>query len=287
MARTTRPRRGSRRTRVRLPKPTLTEAATGGPARERDCARVTGQRVTAADSQQEEHPALRQAEERQLRARRPVRGSERRIGPRRQPDQPPRDRLAQDREPGGESRRGVGSRTRDCRGECGDGHFRSEVEDISGQDIRHGPAAGPESDDRRPRPGEAPQERRFGGRRILLEDPYGDGGAERIPLHGDGSGLAALRERGCKLARPRARQRDVRLAGLCHTHLPDEGDDRPDADPERHQRRLSSRPRAWIACSTPTATRFATIDEPPTVTKASGIPVTGAMPIVIPTLTNT
>ena len=37
----------------------------------------------------------------------------------------------------------------------------------------------------------------------------------------------------------------------------------------------------------PIATRFATIDEPPTVTNGSGIPVTGAMPIVMPTLTNT
>ena len=37
----------------------------------------------------------------------------------------------------------------------------------------------------------------------------------------------------------------------------------------------------------PIARRFATIDEPPTVTNGSGMPVTGAMPIVIPTLTNT
>ena len=50
---------------------------------------------------------------------------------------------------------------------------------------------------------------------------------------------------------------------------------------------LAARPRAWIACSTPTASRFATIDEPPTVTNGSGMPVTGAMPIVMPTLTNT
>ncbi len=35
------------------------------------------------------------------------------------------------------------------------------------------------------------------------------------------------------------------------------------------------------------STRFATIDEPPTVTNGSGIPVTGATPIVMPTFTNT
>ncbi len=51
--------------------------------------------------------------------------------------------------------------------------------------------------------------------------------------------------------------------------------------------RRRARPRAWIACRTPTARRFATIDEPPTVTNGSGMPVTGATPIVIPTFTNT
>ena len=35
------------------------------------------------------------------------------------------------------------------------------------------------------------------------------------------------------------------------------------------------------------STRFETIDEPPTVTKGNGMPVTGRTPIVIPTLTNT
>src|SRR5262245_15514397 len=48
-----------------------------------------------------------------------------------------------------------------------------------------------------------------------------------------------------------------------------------------------SSPRAWMLCSTPMRTRFATIDEPPTVTNGKGIPVTGATPIVIPTLTKT
>ena len=47
------------------------------------------------------------------------------------------------------------------------------------------------------------------------------------------------------------------------------------------------RPRAWIAWSTPIASRFAIIDEPPTLTIGSGMPVTGAIPIVIPTLTKT
>ena len=46
--------------------------------------------------------------------------------------------------------------------------------------------------------------------------------------------------------------------------------------------RPASRPRAWMLCSTPIISRFATIDEPPTVTNGSGIPVTGATPIVMP-----
>src|SRR6266540_1808649 len=37
-------------------------------------------------------------------------------------------------------------------------------------------------------------------------------------------------------------------------------------------------------CKTPIASRFATIDDPPTLTNGSGIPVIGAIPIVIPTL---
>ena len=48
--------------------------------------------------------------------------------------------------------------------------------------------------------------------------------------------------------------------------------------PAAHQPAPPAGPRAWIACSTPTASRFATIDEPPTLTNGSGMPVTGAMP---------
>src|SRR6188472_3987209 len=69
--------------------------------------------------------------------------------------------------------------------------------------------------------------------------------------------------------------------------VPSQRDDVARPDPERVHRRPPSRPRAWIACRMPMATRFATIDEPPTVTNGSGIPVTGAMPMVMPTLTNT
>ena len=43
-------------------------------------------------------------------------------------------------------------------------------------------------------------------------------------------------------------------------------------------------PRAWIASRTPIAQRLAIIDEPPTLTNGSGMPVIGAIPIVIPTL---
>src|SRR5262249_55999271 len=59
------------------------------------------------------------------------------------------------------------------------------------------------------------------------------------------------------------------------------------AEPERkaHQRCLNGVPRAWIDRSTPIAARFAIIDDPPTLTNGSGMPVIGAMPIVMPTLT--
>ena len=46
-------------------------------------------------------------------------------------------------------------------------------------------------------------------------------------------------------------------------------------------------PRAWIDCRTPIAIRFATIDEPPTVTNGSGIRSPGRSPSSSPTLTNT
>ena len=90
-----------------------------------------------------------------------------------------------------------------------------------------------------------------------------------------------LRERAADHERPRVLRRDPQLA-----HEPP---DRHRAQALRHQRaRLRPRwPRAWIACRTPIAIRFATIDEPPTVTNGSGIPVTGAIPIVMPTLTKT
>src|SRR5262249_27882038 len=48
-----------------------------------------------------------------------------------------------------------------------------------------------------------------------------------------------------------------------------------------------SSPRAWMLWRTPISTRLATIDEPPTVTQGNGMPVTGATPIVMPTLTKT
>src|ERR1700694_351480 len=44
------------------------------------------------------------------------------------------------------------------------------------------------------------------------------------------------------------------------------------------------RRRTQIDWSTPSASRFATIELPPTLTNGSGIPVIGAIPIVIPTL---
>src|SRR5205085_12592537 len=50
-----------------------------------------------------------------------------------------------------------------------------------------------------------------------------------------------------------------------------------------HQRRRP--PRTAVACRIPIATGFVIIDEPPTETNGSGIPVIGAIPIVMPTFT--
>src|SRR5205807_8895608 len=61
----------------------------------------------------------------------------------------------------------------------------------------------------------------------------------------------------------------------------------PERYRERHYRRRRVRPCAWIASNTPVATRFAIIDEPPTLTNGKGMPVIGAMPIVIPAFTKT
>ena len=84
--------------------------------------------------------------------------------------------------------------------------------------------------------------------------------------------------------RPDARRRDLlaqRRAELCSSPT-------SAATPAAFTRRLRpSSPRAWMLWRTPISTRFATIDEPPTVTNGSGMPVTGAMPIVMPTLTKT
>src|SRR5204863_398986 len=70
--------------------------------------------------------------------------------------------------------------------------------------------------------------------------------------------------------------------------LLDQSAEHRETDGQAHQRRRverAARPRAWIASRTPTAARFAIIDEPPTLTNGSGMPVIGAIPIVIPTLT--
>src|SRR5205823_7979119 len=89
-----------------------------------------------------------------------------------------------------------------------------------------------------------------------------------------------------ELSRPADDERLTRVSG--GGDLLDERAQHAEADRQSHQRRRDereARPRAWIASSTPIAARFAIIDEPPTLTNGSGMPVIGAMPIVIPTFT--
>ena len=69
--------------------------------------------------------------------------------------------------------------------------------------------------------------------------------------------------------------------------LPQGLDDGHDRNRGHQDFPLGMRPRAWIDSRSPIAIRFATMAEPPTVTNGSAIPVTGAMPIVMPTFTKT
>ena len=80
----------------------------------------------------------------------------------------------------------------------------------------------------------------------------------------------------------RASSRTARSDAGCLVH------DGAQARPARRRPR-SERARHARGCSgrTPISTRFVTIEEPPTVTNGSGIPVTGATPMVMPTFTNT
>ena len=51
------------------------------------------------------------------------------------------------------------------------------------------------------------------------------------------------------------------------------------------RQRRGARARAWMLRRTPIAARFAIIAEPPTLMNGKGMPVMGAIPIVMPTLT--
>src|SRR5581483_10678754 len=121
------------------------------------------------------------------------------------------------------------------------------------------------------------------------EDVHERGGDVERSLLPDRRGDPSARE----LARARDDERLVRLGGGAQLLEEPEHRSRLDRKLRRlrldHQgaRRPRPRPRAWIACRTPIATRFATIDEPPTLTIGRGMPVTVAIPIVIPTLTKT
>src|SRR5205814_10246547 len=94
------------------------------------------------------------------------------------------------------------------------------------------------------------------------------------------------REHGRERGRPGDDDRPVvrRCPQLAHDR--DDGL-RPERAGRLHRLPRTPTPRAWIACRIPIASRFVISDEPPTETNGSGIPVTGAIPIVMPTLTNT
>src|SRR5581483_3272605 len=141
-------------------------------------------------------------------------------------------------------------------------------------------------DDRNPLPGRILQ-RSFG---LLVEPPRDDvderGGTVDRSLLADGGGDAAADEVppecGRELGRSRDDERSVTLR--LGPQLLDDAEDRARLDRElrlchqMHYRRKSRprpRPRTWIAWRTPIAIRLATIDEPPTLTIGSGIPVTG------------
>ena len=104
----------------------------------------------------------------------------------------------------------------------------------------------------------------------------------RLGADPQGGGVPAGRELARELLRERA-AREHRLVGR-RAYLFQQPEDC--AGPERNlHRRLNGVPRAWMESSTPIAARLAIIDEPPTLKNGSGMPVIGAMPIVMPTLT--
>ena len=86
-----------------------------------------------------------------------------------------------------------------------------------------------------------------------------------------------------RAARARARRASTpaTTSGRRSSRLPqllEDAEDGAGLDRQSHHAAACRRPRAWIACSTPDRDRFAIIDEPPTLTNGSGMPVIGAMP---------
>src|SRR5581483_1971267 len=112
------------------------------------------------------------------------------------------------------------------------------------------------------------------------------------PSLDDGGGLAArpqlAREERHEL--PRARHAERPLVAAALPHLPQHRQDRERPECRRrltaHARRRPTR-RRWIDWRIPIARKFVIIDEPPTETNGNGMPVIGAIPIVIAAFTNT
>ena len=224
-------------------------------------------------------------EQRELRLLRPRRGGDGGVRERSRGDQPPRYSRPQERQPRGERRRAVGPATRAIAvASSATGRSVRCLEHVAGKDVRD---VAPPPRRRTTITGVPAREIR---RRTAVSAADGSPSTSRIATAArervavdarrrpDHRRRQALRQaplrRGPTRRSARATPRAARASRTSPTTWPipmPNGTSAP-----------SARPRAWIACSTPIASRFATIDEPPTVTNGSGMPVTGAMPIVMP-----
>src|SRR5437763_12069792 len=202
-------------------------------------------------------------------------------------DQLGADRAAQHGQLRGERRSVLAQPCRDSLGDLFDRErtSRFDADDIGREHERHRDVLGAEDDrdDRDTSPARAPQ--------VGLVAAAGD-----VDVHRRTSGIAHAHGRGGTIAGVLAREHARQLAraadderlGVRDLQLLEQATEcayRYRKLLHERRRARAAFPRAWIESRTPIAPRVAIIDEPPTLTNGKGMPVIGAIPIVIPTLT--
>jgi len=123
---------------------------------------------------------------------------------------------------------------------------------------------------------------------VPIQQANGDGSARGIAADADAGSVTTGRERG---GRARRLPQPATAIDAVAPSRPRISRTSPTTCPIPTPSGTSGSPRHARARESPAARRrpsgLPTIDEPPTVTKGSGMPVTGAIPIVMPTLTKT